>query len=72
MAWFQLTRIPNVYLTNINAIAQVLQWHENGLDFADAFHLAQSQNYSAIYTFDEKFLKRAKNLSTQCEVKQPG
>lgn len=64
--------LPNVYLTNTNAIVQVLQWHENGLDFADAFHLAQIQNCSAIYTFDEKFLKRAKNLSTQCEVKQPG
>jgi predicted nucleic-acid-binding protein len=63
--------LPNVYLINTNAIVQVLQWHENGLDFADAFHLAQSHNCSAIYTFDEKFLKRAKNLSTQCEVKQP-
>ena len=23
-------------------VAQVLQWHENGMDFADALHLAQS------------------------------
>lgn len=70
-AFRDLCGLPNVYLTNANAIVQVLQWHENGLDFADAFHLAQSYNCSAIYTFDEKFLKRAKNFSTQCEVKQP-
>ncbi len=51
-------------------MAQVLQWHENGLDFADALHLAESQNCSTIYTFDDKFVKRAKGL-TECEVKQP-
>jgi len=49
-------------------MAEVLQWHENGLDFA-ALHLAQSQNCSALYTFDDKFVKRAKEL-TQCEVKE--
>ncbi|MGL5925781.1 type II toxin-antitoxin system VapC family toxin [Chroococcidiopsis sp.] len=63
--------LPNVYFTNTNAIVLVLQWHENDLDFADAFHLAQSQSCSAIYTFDEKFMKRAKKLLTQCVVKQP-
>ncbi|BAU11246.1 hypothetical protein LEP3755_17390 [Leptolyngbya sp. NIES-3755] len=37
-----LLGLPNVQITNANLIAQVLQWHEQGLDFADAFHLAQS------------------------------
>ncbi|MBE9227163.1 type II toxin-antitoxin system VapC family toxin [Phormidium sp. LEGE 05292] len=60
--------LPNVYLTNANLIVQVLQWHENGLDFADAFHLAHSQNYPEFYTFDDKFVKRAVGL-TQCVVK---
>ena len=62
--------LPNVQLTNGSLMAQVLQWHENGLDFADAFHLAQSQHCSAIYTFDNKFVKRGKGLSG-CEVQQP-
>ncbi len=51
-------------------MAQALQWHENGLDFADALHLVQSQDCSAIYTFDTKFVNRAKGL-TDCEVQQP-
>lgn len=60
--------LPNVYVTNANLIIQVLQWHENGLDFADAFHLAHSQSYPEFYTFDGKFVKRAAGL-TQCVVK---
>jgi len=62
--------LPNVQLTNASSIAQSLQWHEGGLDFADALHLAQSQNCSKLYTFDQKFIRRANNL-TQCTVEQP-
>ncbi len=69
-AFTRLFGLPNVYLANANAIAQVLEWHQLGLDFADAFHLAQSQHCSQLYTFDRKFLQKAKNL-TECEVKQP-
>ncbi|MGI2907895.1 type II toxin-antitoxin system VapC family toxin [Tolypothrix sp. VBCCA 56010] len=66
----KLFGLPNVHLTNTSLIAQVLQWHEAGLDFADAFHLAQSQHHTQFYTFDDKFVKRAKALTT-CEVKKP-
>jgi predicted nucleic-acid-binding protein len=62
--------LPNVQLTNGSLMAKVLQWHENGLDFADALHLAQSQHCSAIYTFDNKFVNRGKGLSG-CKVQQP-
>jgi predicted nucleic-acid-binding protein len=65
-----LLGLPNVQVTNGSLMAQVLQWHENGLDFADALHLAQSQNCAAIYTFDNQFVNRAKGLS-ECEIKQP-
>ena len=54
----------------MSLISQVLQWHEAGLDFADAFHLAQSQHHTQLYTFDEKFIKRSQGL-TRCEVKKP-
>lgn len=66
----KLLGLPNVYLTNAMLIHQALLWHENGLDFADAFHLAQSQNSDKFYTFDEKFIKNARGL-TNCEVKKP-
>ena len=66
----KLFGLPNVYLSNANLIAQVLKWHQTGLDFADAFHLAQSQSCSQLYTFDKKFLRRAQKF-TDCELKQP-
>ena len=66
----KLFGLPNVYLTNHTLVHQALLWHENGLDFADAFHLAQSQNCDSFYTFDEKFIKNASGL-TNCEVKKP-
>jgi predicted nucleic-acid-binding protein len=63
--------LPNVHLANANLVAQVLKWHEdNNLDFADAFHLACSQTFSTLYTFDNKFKKQAVGL-TRCEVKSP-
>jgi len=49
-AFRNLFGLPNVQLTNGNLMAQVLQWHEHGLDFADALHLAQCQECSAIYS----------------------
>jgi len=65
-----LLGLPNVQVTDARLLAQVLQWHGQGLDFADALHLAQSQACAMFYTFDEKFVKRAVGL-TQCEVRQP-
>ena len=55
--------LPNVQVTNVSLMAQVLQWHEKGLDFADALHLALSQNFSAIYTFDTKGLAEKQNTN---------
>ena len=65
-----LFALPNVHLTNANVIAGVLNWHQLGLDFADAFHLAQSQQCSRFYTFDRQFLRKGKELS-KCKLKLP-
>ena len=55
--------LPNVHLANTQTVAQTIAWHKQGLDFADAFHLALSQHLEAIKTFDEKFAKKGRNLS---------
>lgn len=70
-AFRSLLGLPNVRSTNGNLMVQTLQWHENGLDFADALHLAQSQNCSAMYTFDAKFVNKVKGLTGCCKVQQP-
>jgi predicted nucleic-acid-binding protein len=69
-AFRNLIGLPNIRLTNESLMAQVLQWHEQGVDFADALHLAHSQNCFELYTFDAKFVNRGKGL-TACEVRQP-
>ncbi len=62
--------LPNVYLTDEKLISQVIEWHEKGVDFADAFHLASSHHCLEFYTFDEKFIKKSQNLSNSM-VKKP-
>lgn len=62
--------LKNVHLANAQTIAQVITWHEQGLDFADAFHLGLSQGHEALKTFDERFAKKA-NALTDCRVEKP-
>jgi predicted nucleic-acid-binding protein len=65
----KLFGLTNVYLSNVSKIYKALEWHESGLDFADAIHLANNQHCSYLYTFDQKFCRQAKNI-TPCEVKK--
>ncbi len=62
--------LPNVSVVSAKLIQQTLEWHEHGLDFADAFHLAHSQHCAELHTFDEKFRKKAEGLAP-CKVKNP-
>jgi len=55
--------LPNVRLRDSHAIQLALEWHEQGLDFADAFHLAQASECTHLVTFDRDFAKRAAIVS---------
>jgi predicted nucleic-acid-binding protein len=55
--------LPNVRLRDSHAIQLALEWHEQGLDFADAFHLAQANECTHLVTFDRSFAKRAATVS---------
>ena len=66
----KLFGLPNVQLSNPALVAQVLEWHAEGLDFADAFHLAQSQEFESLYTFDKRFIKRSTGFS-HCKMLEP-
>ena len=69
-AFRKLFGLANIKLSNEFIIAQAINWHEQGLDFADAFHLALSQNTKALKTFDDKFIKKSKDLP-KCVVERP-
>ncbi len=69
-ALVKLFGLNNIHLSNPAFIAQAIEWHRQGMDFSDALHLAQCQQYDKLYTFDKKFSVKAKGLSL-CGVEIP-
>ncbi len=63
--------LPNVHVEDLDKIIQIIEWYQQGIDFADAVHLANSQlKSSELLTFDHQFINRAKHLS-RCLVRKP-
>lgn len=62
--------LENVSTTDSARMAQAIAWHRQGLDFADAVHLALSAGLGKLKTFDAAFIRRAKGLSA-CKVERP-
>jgi predicted nucleic-acid-binding protein len=58
-AFQSLFGLSNVQLQDPVVIADAIEWHQNGMDFTDAIHLAQSKDSEAFATFDKKFIKSA-------------
>ncbi len=47
---------------HIGVVVMALDWYEQGMDFADALHLASSAKAAEFATFDEKLVKLAQRL----------
>ena len=62
-AFISLFGLKNIHLSNSTFISQAIKWHKLGLDFSDAMHLAQYQQYKILYTFDKKFSRKAEELT---------
>lgn len=62
--------LPNVVVADGQRVAQAIAWHERGIDFADALHLALSQGHKTLKTFDTAFVRQAKGLG-ECQVEKP-
>ncbi|HKY82846.1 type II toxin-antitoxin system VapC family toxin [Novosphingobium mathurense] len=58
-----LAGLPAVTVEEPLLLAQALDWMREGMDFADALHLAKSDGCSAFLTFDRKLMKAAKGRS---------
>lgn len=69
-AFRKLLGLANVHVKDELILARIIDWYEQGVDFADSFHLANSEHLAELVTFDEKFCKRAKNRSG-CRVRRP-
>lgn len=68
----KLLGLPNVKAANPGHIAHALEWTRNGMDFADAIHLATSHHFrhERFATFDRQFISRASGL-IECRVQEP-
>lgn len=54
--------LPNMRLANEVALYRVVQWFEQGTDFADALHLGLSPATATMATFDKDFVTRARRI----------
>jgi predicted nucleic acid-binding protein len=59
----KLVGLPNIVLEQPLEVAEALDGFEQGLDFADALHLAGSRRAGRFATFDQKLIKRAQKLT---------
>jgi predicted nucleic acid-binding protein len=53
-----LAALPNVRCEDGTALAAAFAWAHQGVDFADALHLASARGADRFATFDEDFVKR--------------
>ena len=54
-----------------DTVHQALAWYGEGLDLADALHLASSRRADAFATFDQRLRSRAQRLNTTPVVAAP-
>ncbi|MES1199827.1 MAG: type II toxin-antitoxin system VapC family toxin [Pseudomonadota bacterium] len=60
-------RLAGFHTVTVDAperIRRALEWMEQGVDFADALHLAQAGACEAFVTFDQRLVKAAKRIDS--------
>jgi len=63
-AFENLLGLPHLTLEDPACIIKIMQWYKQGLDFADAMHLASSSQVTDKFaTLDKAFIKRAKKIN---------
>jgi predicted nucleic acid-binding protein len=62
-AFMAMIALPAVECEDLNAVAKAIGWMRNGLDFADALHLASAKPAGKFATFDGKLAKRAMKVA---------
>ena len=58
-----LSSIEHITIEDRSAVLTALDAFDQGLDFADALHIARSSRASGFATFDQRLAKRAKDLA---------
>jgi predicted nucleic acid-binding protein len=61
----RLAGLPTVRLQDPDATARAIELAEQGVDVADAFHLAATEQAEAFITFDQRLQKAASRLGVR-------
>ena len=54
-----LVGLPNFTIRALDSLLYALRWYEDGMDFADALHLALSASDEGLVTFDKSLSRKA-------------
>ena len=66
-----LLAIRHLHLEQEELVRRALAWHRQGMDFANALHLAHSEGCEALVSFDQKLAQLAEQLNLQPTVQCP-
>ncbi len=58
----KLVRYRRIEVEDLPAVVEALAWHAEGMDFADALHLASSKPATRLVTFDRQLAAAAEAL----------
>ena len=70
-AFTKLLAVPGIDVEDRTAVGLALGWHQGGMDFADALHLASSNEATAFATFDRRMAKAATRAGAKPRVIEP-
>ena len=62
-AFVALIALPDLVCEDARAVTDAIQWMRDGMDFADALHLASARPAGRFATFDDKLAKRAAKIA---------
>ena len=67
----KLAALPSVRCEDEASVLQALAWSRQGLDFADALHLASSRTAGRFATFDRALIRGAASVMPDRTVTEP-
>jgi predicted nucleic-acid-binding protein len=70
-AFTKLLAVPGIDVEHRAAVELALGWHQGGMDFADALHLASSETAKAFASFDRSMAKAATRAGAKPKVIEP-
>jgi predicted nucleic acid-binding protein len=63
--------ISHLHVEQEELVLRALEWHQQGLDFADALHLLRSEGCGALVSFDRVLVRSAAELKLTPAVREP-